>query len=61
MGVNSNPYDFWFTQVREALDSINMLIEDWQTKWTFDFQREFAAGVPPADAALKANKFWWNQ
>ena len=58
MGVDPNSYDTWLTQVREALDSINMPMEGCQAKWPFDFKQEFATGVSPNDAASKANRFW---
>ena len=61
MVLPTDAYNVWLADVREALDSINMPMEDWQTVSSFDFKREFAAGVSPDDAALKANRFWWLQ
>ncbi len=52
-------YEVWLTEVRAALESINMPLEDWQKVWTFDFEREHRAGTRPEDAADKANRFWW--
>ena len=51
----------WLKRVRETLDSINMPMEDWQAVSPFDFGREFAAGISPGEAALRANRFWWLQ
>src|SRR5271157_5696714 len=59
MPVHASSYDVWLAKVREALDSINMRMEDWQAVSAFDFEREFAAGAFPDDAALRANRFWW--
>src|SRR5271165_1537894 len=61
MAVYAGSYNAWLTKVREALDSINMPMEDWQAVSAFDFEREFAAGSSPDDAALTATKFWWLQ
>jgi hypothetical protein len=52
-------YEVWLDQVRDALRSINMAMEDWQPIWSFDFPREHKAGTTPDDAAMKANRFWW--
>jgi hypothetical protein len=46
-------------QVRDALRSINMQVDDWQPVWPFDFPREYKAGTTPGDAAMKTNRFWW--
>jgi hypothetical protein len=54
-------FDGWLSQVRQALVSINMPMERWQKAWPFDFDREFQAGTDAKDAAIKANKFWWQQ
>jgi len=54
-------FDDWMAEVRSALESINMSIEDWQGIWPFDFQSEHAKGTAPAGAAEKANRFWWYQ
>ena len=61
MTLPTDDYDTWLADVRERLDSINMPLEHWQAASAFDFEREFAASVSSADAALKANKFWWLQ
>src|SRR5271165_2509214 len=61
MPVDASSYDAWLAKVREALDSINMPMEDWQGVSPFDFKREFAAGSSPDDVALRANRFWWQQ
>jgi hypothetical protein len=52
-------YESWLKEVKEALDSINMPMADWQSQWAFDFSREFSAGMSANDAAKKANRFWW--
>ncbi|MBZ5658216.1 MAG: hypothetical protein LAO56_23385 [Acidobacteriia bacterium] len=54
-------YETWLHEVRAALSEINMGIADWDEIWPFDFRREFDAGVSADDAALRANKFWWQQ
>jgi hypothetical protein len=54
-------YEVWLEQVKTALRSINMQMEDWQPTWSFDFQRENKAGTTPDDAAMKANRYWWHQ
>lgn len=61
MGGMSETYDTWLDQVRGALRSINMRIEDWQVEWPFDFPGEYTTGTKPDDAALKANRYWWQQ
>lgn len=58
--MNSS-FEGWLSEVRAALDSINMPIDDWQKAWRFDFRREFGAGTTAKDAAMKANRFWWRQ
>lgn len=57
----ADAYEVWLDQVRVALRSINMQMEDWQPIWSFDFPREHEAGTTPDDAAMKANRFWWHQ
>jgi hypothetical protein len=57
--VSGVSFDGWLTEVRSALDSINMPMDDWHGSWLFDFRREFDAGTAAGDAAVKANKFWW--
>lgn len=52
-------YDAWLAQVREALASINMPLDQWQARWRFDFEREFGVGTSAGVAAEKANRFWW--
>ena len=54
-------YQSWFDQVRDALRSINMQIEDWQGVWPFDFGSDYEAGTTPDDAAMKAKRFWWHE
>lgn len=54
-------YEAWFKNVRDALSSINMPLEEWQKTWAFDFQAEFNAGANANDAAMKANRFWWQE
>jgi hypothetical protein len=61
MTLLTNAYDTWLVEVRKTLDSINMPMEDWQAVSPFDFKREYVAGVSADDAALTANKFWWQQ
>ena len=46
--------------VQQALGSINMSMEEWQSRWPFDFQAEYKAGTKADDAAMKANRFWWH-
>jgi len=60
MGM-ANAYEVWLDQVRDALRSINMQMEDWQPVWSFDFPLEHKAGTTPSDAAMKANRFWWRE
>jgi hypothetical protein len=50
-------YDVWLEEVKQALASINMPMEEWQKAWVFDFQGEFRSGTGVNDAALKANQF----
>jgi hypothetical protein len=52
-------FEDWLGEVREALNSINMPMDDWQKSWAFDFKREYEAGVNPDQAAQRANRFWW--
>jgi hypothetical protein len=61
MTVTRIEYQSWLRQVQEALSSINMLMEDWQNVWAFDFRREFDAGATANVAEMKANKYWWHQ
>ena len=55
----SSGYPEWMTEVNDALRSINMSMDDWQSRWPFDFEAEYKAGTRADDAALKANRFWW--
>ena len=55
----SSRYDDWIKKVEEALSSINMSIDDWQSRWSFDFRAEYESGTDAEDAAMKANRFWW--
>jgi hypothetical protein len=59
--VAPTAYDSWLKEVEDALSSINMPMEDWQTIWSFDFRTEFEAQTTPKDAAMKANQYWWRQ
>jgi hypothetical protein len=61
MGTMADAYEVWLDQVKDALRSINMPIEDWQKIWTFDFAAECEKGTSPDAAAMKANRFWWSQ
>ena len=55
----SGAYDEWIAEVHEALRSINMSVDDWQSRWPFDFEAEYRAGTKADHAAMKANRFWW--
>jgi len=57
----ANAYEVWLDQVRDALRSINMRIEDWQGVWPFNFSAEYEAGTNPDAVAMKANRFWWRE
>lgn len=54
-------YDKWLDDVKEALRSVNMPFDDWQSRWRFEFRREFESGAKADDAAMKANRFWWRE
>jgi hypothetical protein len=54
-------YEVWLSSVRDALQSINMPMDDWQSRWPFDFASAYKAGTVANDAATKANRFWWHQ
>lgn len=54
-------YETWLEQVKDALRSINMGIDDWQPVWPFDFSGEHDKGTDPDAAAVKANRYWWHQ
>jgi len=55
----ANEHEVWLDQVRAALHSINMSMDDWQPLWPFDFTGEHDKGTDPDAAAMKANRFWW--
>lgn len=57
----ADTYEVWLDQVKDALRSINMQMEDWQSNWSFDFDAEYKAGTNPDAAAMKANRFWWRE
>jgi hypothetical protein len=57
----SEPYDEWMKKLRTAFDSLNLPMADWQALGAFDYRREYDAGVDPADAAKKANRYWWRE
>ena len=57
----TDAYNIWLDQVRDALRSINMPMDDWQGIWPFDFSSEHDAGTSPDAAAMKANRFWWHR
>jgi hypothetical protein len=57
----ADAYDIWLDQVRYALRSINMPMEDWQGAWPFDFSGEHDVGTTPDEAAMKANRYWWHR
>lgn len=61
MTVTDTAYEAWLNEVKEALSSINMPMEDWQKTWPFDFLHEFETGTSANDAAMKANQYWWQQ
>lgn len=54
-------FEKWLDDVKEALRSVNMPFDDWQSRWRFDFPREFEFGAKADDAAMKANRFWWRE
>jgi hypothetical protein len=55
----SSGYEDWIKKVEEALNSINMLMADWQSRWPFDFHADYLSGTDAGDAAMRANRFWW--
>lgn len=61
MKTVDDTYQIWLSRVQAALQSINMLFDDWQNVWRFDFENEFNAGAKADDAAMKANRFWWHE
>jgi hypothetical protein len=42
MTVMPIEYDRWLDEVRDALRSINMSMDDWQSIWPFDFKGDFS-------------------
>lgn len=54
-------YESWLNEVRSALASINMPLDEWQRVWVFNFSAEYNAGTVPAKAAERANRFWWHE
>jgi hypothetical protein len=61
MNGMAKAYEAWFGEVQQSLGSINMSMNDWQSRGPFDFQAEYKAGTKADDAAMKANRFWWHQ
>jgi hypothetical protein len=61
MSADAGTFADWLSEVRKALDSINMPMDTWHAVWPFDFAREFGNGTAPGLAALKANRFWWSK
>ncbi|HTA22654.1 MAG TPA: hypothetical protein VK763_03905 [Terriglobales bacterium] len=59
--MTNKTYELWLKDVQAALNSINMPFDDWQHMWRFDFENEFNAGVKADDAAMKANRYWWQE
>jgi hypothetical protein len=57
----ADAYEVWLEEVKDALRSINMPLEDWQGMWPFDFSGEHDAGTTPGETAMKANRYWWHQ
>jgi hypothetical protein len=57
----AQPYELWIADVRSALESINMPMDQWQSRWRFDFQQEYSLGSEASMAANKANRFWWHE
>jgi len=57
--VTMPEYESWLREVRAALASINMPLEEWQEQWAFDFEDQYKTGTNPNEAAEKANRFWW--
>ncbi len=54
-------YREWLDDVRSALNSVNMPMDDWQGVYPFDFRSEYDTGARPDDAAMTANRFWWQR
>lgn len=54
-------YATWLAEVRTALNSINMPLDEWQAQWAYDFERDYRAGVAPSKAAEQANRYWWRE
>ncbi len=60
-GGGPEPFKEWLNDVRVALNSINMPLDEWQRNWAFDFEREYKTGSTPGIAAERANRFWWHE
>jgi len=54
-------YRIWLRDVRVALASINMPLDEWQNVYGFDFEQEFKVGTDAATAADLANRYWWHE
>ena len=54
-------FEAWLSEVQDALRSINMDLDDWQSIRPFDFKAEHKLGSKATDAAMKANRFWWRE
>jgi hypothetical protein len=61
MRLMADEYEVWLDQVKDALRSINIRMEDWQGIWSFDFSAEHKSGTTPDAAAMNANRFWWRE
>lgn len=61
MEAMADAYEVWIGEVQQVLGSINMSMDDWQSRWAFDFQSEYKSGTKADDAAMKANRFWWHE
>jgi hypothetical protein len=57
----ADAFEVWIGEVQQALGSINMSMDDWQGRWSFDFRAEYKSGSKAEDAAMKANRFWWHE
>lgn len=53
------PFESWLSEVRAALDAINMPMDEWQRAFPYDYQADHAAGIAPAEAAKRANDHYW--
>lgn len=59
--MDTMDYEHWLTEVKAALEAVNMPMADWQGVWPFDFRAEYDAGAKPDDTAMKANRYWWRE